>query len=383
MYFYGNKERMVLKINTFRAVSLIQLSLLVLSFQSYSQIDSSKNYQQIEFIRFNQANDLFTVWFQSDKDFTDGINVEFAHHIFNNKPANKSLIGFRKSHFKDFSLSINQDIFTPENKFNPQVDSTNRPYTAQLYLNYTKYSNDFWKARKLTSSIYLGVQGPSALGEEMQNGVHRLINNHELLGWDNQMNDGLLLDYKIRLSQMLPISTSFGEVNAFGSLRAGTIYNYGEIGLNLKIGRYTDSYMNISGIFNPKNTYVFTEKDIYEMSKHRKRIIPKKIRKLGLEKQVSYLNKRMRRKLQVYFFTEFSTTYFLRDGSLEGSLIQFSPNLYNYRPTDYEHFVLNGKYGLVFQYDHFYFSFERFLHTQSYQKNGIFGYGRIIFSWIF
>lgn len=375
--------RRLLRKNNFHEIIFLILSVFSINLQSYSQIDTSKNYRQIEFIRFNQANDLFTVWFQSDKDFTDGINVEMAHRIFNNKVADKVLIGFRKSPFKDFSLSLNQDIYTPENKFNTEVDSTNRPYTAQLYLTYTKVSNDFWKARKLSSSFFLGIQGPSALGEEMQNGVHRLINNHELLGWDNQMSDGLLLDYKIRLSQMLPISTSFGEVNAFGSVRAGTVYNAGEIGLHLKIGRYTDSYMNVSGIYNPKNTHKFTEEELFKMGKFRKRIIPNKIRKLNTEKQVDYLNKRMNRKLQAYFFTEFSTTYFLRDGSLEGSLIQFKPNVYNYRPTDYEHLVLNGKYGFVFQYDHFYFSFERFLHTQSYQKNGIFGYGRIIFSWIF
>jgi len=362
---------------------LIILVFFALRLQSFSQIDTSITYQQIEFIRFNQANDLFTVWFQSDKDFTDGINIEIAHRIFNNKVADKVLVGFRKSPFKDFSLSFNQDIYTPENKFKTEVDSTDRPYTAQLYLNYIKNSNDFWKGRKLTSSVYLGIQGPSALGEQMQNGVHRLINNHELLGWGNQMSDGLLLDYKILLSQILPISTSFGEVNAFGSVRAGTIYNYGEIGLHLKIGRYTDSYMNVSGIYNPKKTYKFTEKELFKMGKYRKRIIPKRIRRLSNEMQVNYLNKKMNRKLQAYFFTEFSTTYFVRDGSLEGSLIQFKPNVYNYRPTDYEHFVLNGKYGLVFQYDHIYFSFERFLHTESYQKNGLFGYGRIIFSWIF
>lgn len=355
---------------------------LITHFTINAQQNDSIKYQQIQFFKINQENDLFTYWYQSDKYYTDGINMEFANSIFNNKPAGFLLFGF-KTNYKDFSLAINQDMFTPENTLTTSVDSTDRPYAGQLYFTYAKYSNQFWKGRKLISKIYMGVQGPWARGKELQQRVHEILDSKDVLGWDHQINNGLILDYQVQYLQLLPLSTSTTELHYFGTGRIGTLNTSLDVGFRFKFGRYTDTYTNFYGIHNPDYKYAITVDDFENMSKSRNKIIPKHIRKKSVKEQVNYLNNKLNRKFQFYFFTEGTATYLLRDGSVEGSLIQFESNDYTYSYSDYNHFALGGRYGFVMQYSHAYLEFARYLHTDSYREDGFFGYGRVILSWVF
>jgi len=347
------------------------------------QAQDSNAYKQIHFFKLNQSNDLFTYLYQSDKYFTDGVNIELAHSIFNNKVADAVLFGFKNTPFVDFSLSLNQDMYTPTNTKLTTVDSTDRPYAGQLYATYAKYSNHFYKGKKIGSSVFIGIQGPGAFAGESQNFVHSAINNDSTNGWDNQLSNGLILDYSIQYMAIIPISSPITELHYFGKAHFGTLNMITEVGFRFKIGHYTDSYMNFYGIYNPRNNYSFTATDIAKMSNNRRKIIPKRIRQQSLEQQAIYLNERLSRKFQFYFFTEGTFSYVIRDGSVEGSLIQFSSNLYEYNYSDYEHTKALARYGFVFQYSHFYMEYARYLQNDTYEEHGVFGYGKIILSWVF
>jgi len=377
------KKIITKKLSKHAKIGAIILFAILFPIKSFAQINDSATYKQVQFIKLNQANDLFTYWFQSDKYYSDGIDIEFAFSFLNNKASDKVLLGFKDTPFKDFTLSFNQDMYTPQNTDLTTVDSTDRPYAGQLFITYSKYSNRFWEAKKLVSKIYLGVQGPAAFAGETQNGVHSYIGNREIMGWDNQISNGLILDYELQYLQMIPVSSSFTELHGYGTFRTGTINTSAELGFRFKIGRYTDSYMNLFGIANKRNTYNFTIDDIAKMSKSRHKIIPKKIRSKGLSEQARYLSDKLNRKFQFYFFTEGNIAYILRDGSVEGSLIQFSPNVYEYSYSDYNHFSVGGRYGFVIQYSGFYFEYERYLRTDAFREDAVFGYGRIILSWVF
>jgi len=345
--------------------------------------DTTDTYNQIRFIKFNQANDLFTIFFQSDKYYSDGVNMELAHPVFNNKIADKILFGFKNTPYKDFSLSFNQDMYTPTNTKLTMVDSTDRPYAGQLFLIYTKYSNKFIEGKKLTSYIFLGVQGPAAMAGKSQNFVHHKIGNDSIYGWDNQLGNGLILDYQIQYMGLFPLSSHLTELHYFGNIRLGTLNNEAELGFRFKFGRFTDSYMNFYGISNSRNNYHFTENDVARMSKNRRKMIPKRLRNKSLEVQTKYLNNKLNRQFQFYFFTEGMTAYWLTDGSVVGSQIQFQKNIYEYNYDDYQHILLLGRYGFVFQYKHFYMEYTRYLENDAFVRGGVFGYGRIIISIVF
>ena len=361
----------------------VLLIIFLLSILNYVKAQENSNeYKQIEFVKLNQSNDLFTYWFQSDKYFTDGVDIEFAHKIFNNKIADKVLLGF-DTKYKDYSLSFNQDMYTPANTQITYIDSNDRPYAGQLYLTYSKFSNQFFKGRKLSSSLYVGIQGPASKAGESQNYVHSAINNPTAKGWDNQISNGLILDYEMQYMAMIPLYSPINELHYFVNAHIGALNVSTEAGFRFKLGRYTDSYMNFYGIANDRNNYNFSAADISKMSKARRKIIPKHLRSQSLQQQAEYLNKRMNRKFQFYFFTEGIVSYVAHDGSVEGSYIQFSDNIYEYNYADYEHSKLLGRYGFVFQYSHFYLEYARYLQNDTYKESGVFGYGKIILSFVF
>ena len=93
-------------------------------------------------------------------------------------------MGFKEDVIDDFSLSIGQDLYTPENIELEEVDSTYRPYAGLLYLTYSRYSNDFYRGRQIQTNFYFGLIGKYAFGKEVQNGIHNITNNKKVEGWD-------------------------------------------------------------------------------------------------------------------------------------------------------------------------------------------------------
>ncbi len=361
---------------------LLITTFFILLIGALSAQNDSLKYNQVRFIKLNQSNDLFTYWYQSDKYFTDGVDIELAHPIFNIKIADKILYGF-DTKFKDYSLSINQDMYTPENTKIRTIDSNDRPYAGQIYFTYAKYSNRFFEGKKIISSVFIGIQGPFAKAGEAQNFAHDVFNNSSINGWDNQISNGLILDYDVSYNSIIPLSSPVNELHYFVNAHIGTLNSSAEVGYRFIFGRYIDSYVNFYGIYNNRNACYFDSSDVAKMSKARRKIIPKYIRKQSLEQQARYLNRKMTRKFQLYFFTEGHISYILRDGSVQGSLIQFSDNIYEFNYDDYEHLKVLGRYGFVIQYSNFYMEYARYLQNDSFQDDGVFGYGKIILSWVF
>jgi len=342
-----------------------------------------KEYQQLHMLRLKQENDLYQYWYQSDKNFSDGIHIEVAHRIFNIKPADWFLIGFKDTPYKDFSLSIGQDLFTPSNTQTTEVDTNDRPYTGLLYFTYSKFSNRFLKGKKLYTNFFLGLQGAWAMGEEMQNGVHEVLDNPTAKGWDNQLGTGLMLDYDVNYMQLIPVGNKFFESNFLGKAHIGTMYDYVTAGILLKIGHYSDTYMNYDGIVNSRNNLLVNEDDIENMSSAKRKLMPKSIRNSSLENQVNYINKRMNRKWQYFFMLEFQTSYTFYDGTAEGSLIQFSNNVHTFPLSSEDQLVFQGEYSFNVQYGHFHMEFNRFIENDAYNSGDFFGFGEISLSWIF
>jgi hypothetical protein len=102
-------------------------------------------------------------------------------------------------------LSFGQNIYTPEDTTATAYLPNDRPYAAWLYLGVAVHvlhpkTPDDLADRLDIFEINLGVVGPSALGEDVQNGFHDFIGVPRALGWGNQIHDepGLNLIYERR-----------------------------------------------------------------------------------------------------------------------------------------------------------------------------------------
>ncbi len=140
-----------------------------------------------------------------------------------------------------WGLALGQNIFTPSDTRARTPDPNDRPYAGWLYGAFTLTS---YTERALgTFEVQLGVVGPSALGEQVQNNVHDLINVDRALGWDRQLKDepgiNVILTRQWRFNQPLdpadPRGLALGLVPSLtGSL--GNVQTYASAGLMLRVG---------------------------------------------------------------------------------------------------------------------------------------------------
>ncbi len=91
----------------------------------------------------------------------------------------------REGDLKLFAHSISQRFFTPSDIEATSAPADDLPYSAFLYWTGTASAQN--RERLDAVSVSLGFSGPPALGEEFQNGYHRLIGSNTAKGWDDQL----------------------------------------------------------------------------------------------------------------------------------------------------------------------------------------------------
>ena len=138
--------------------------------------------------------------------------------------------------------NIGQSIFTPEDTETSALVRDDRPYAGWLYGGVALLSE---KPNTLdTLELDLGIVGPHAFGEQVQNNFHRLIGSPESNGWDNQLDDepGVLLIYERKWRTpdwRFSDSNSRLGIDATPHVGAtlGNVFTYAGAGLGIRIGQ--------------------------------------------------------------------------------------------------------------------------------------------------
>lgn len=158
-------------------------------------------------------NDLFAFANPSDNNYTSGFRLGRLQELNEDSAAGtqtlasattgigawiwgRSLDDFH--HLVDFSL--NQRLYTPEDKTAAVSDPNDRPFAGHLDLRFATHSH--WVNpetsgdgdRLITTEVGVGMVGPASLGSETQNFVHDLgglVDTRD--GWENQLSAELTL----------------------------------------------------------------------------------------------------------------------------------------------------------------------------------------------
>jgi hypothetical protein len=134
---------------------------------------------------------------------------------------------------------IAQNMYTPEDILNPLPQPRDRPYGAWLYLGLGL--NLVSEAQAHALEIDLGMVGPSAQGEAVQDFIHlNVTDSPEAQGWDHQIQDepALLLLYtgRWRLAEL-----NYRERKVFDLIPSwggalGNVFTYGKVGAMGRLG---------------------------------------------------------------------------------------------------------------------------------------------------
>jgi len=135
-------------------------------------------------------------------------------------------------------FALGHSLFTPEDISTSLPLPDQHPYAGWLYGTYSivgAYEN-----KVDTFALDLGVVGPSAFGEEIQRGWHRLIDGEDPKGWDNQLKDepGIVLTYQRQWRYDLRNSIGRFGFDVLPTLGAslGNIRTQANLGATLRAG---------------------------------------------------------------------------------------------------------------------------------------------------
>ena len=136
------------------------------------------------------------------------------------------------------AFDLSQQIYTPADTQLVIPDPHDRPYAGLLLGNFSLLS-DTDDSRSVLS-LSLGLVGPGAGGEWLQNGFHNLIGQETNKGWGSQIQNTPAIEILHERTWRLPIGTLGGlETDALPSLTValGNLRTYLQTGISFRIGQ--------------------------------------------------------------------------------------------------------------------------------------------------
>ena len=199
-----------------------------------------------------------SLYFRSDKHYTQGLRLSFLSPVLTSGGWTNGVFDFFSkvpTVFADAAQAqrrvawfFGQSIFTPKNLDIKPPDPRDRPYAGWLYVGPSLLQETGDQLENLELDI--GLVGPGALGEQIQNDWHQFIGIHHAQGWSNQLQNepGGALSYE-RLWR-LPVPylnwTSGGvedgvDIVPLAGGTIGNVFDYAEAGAQLRIGHHLEA----------------------------------------------------------------------------------------------------------------------------------------------
>lgn len=191
-------------------------------------------------------NDLIA---SSDDDYTSGVQAGWVSgyldsyregplpNFLADRLDNIAMLnGSQRQRFVSHSLS--HRIFTPSDTETTELIEGDIPYSGLLFGTITAGAQD--DKTMDAFSFHYGIAGPAAMGEQLQNGLHKMIGSEQVNGWDNQISNEIIVNFNYEHRRRLA-SFDFG-----GGLRAdilgqagatvGNLISMATVGVGGRIG---------------------------------------------------------------------------------------------------------------------------------------------------
>jgi hypothetical protein len=207
------------------------------------KIDQSVGFRTIEsdnYFRFHYDNDYFAA---TDENYTQGYNFELVLPSLEMNPINALFIK-PKEVITKYGLSLEHIGFTPNNYELEEIQFGDRPFAAAIMLKSFVIAFNVEKQTRLSQSFSLGLIGPGAFGKEMQVGIHEATGNKTPRGWDNQIKNDVVFNYRIAIEKQIYHYNNFIAINANSALQLGTLFTNASIGSNITIGKLNTAFIS-------------------------------------------------------------------------------------------------------------------------------------------
>ncbi|MBC7741914.1 MAG: lipid A deacylase LpxR family protein [Bdellovibrionaceae bacterium] len=164
---------------------------------------------------------------------------------------------------KNFGISFGQQLYTPNDIREPALITNDRPYAAWLYLGLTAHFKDVYRSHVF--ELDLGIIGPEALGEPVQNGYHKIIAKYRAEGWKNQIGTEPTIQLFYQQRQKL-FEMYSSEYNKYFDVIPYYGAGLGNVAIDAHVGGMMRAGIHLPDDFGPKKASS-TEGDTFIESK--------------------------------------------------------------------------------------------------------------------
>jgi hypothetical protein len=140
---------------------------------------------------------------------------------------------FKYENDNNWGIKLAQQIYTPENKDDPNPQYGDRPYAGWLHSEFFKktYKENYENYYE----IGLGIVGPYSLAEEAQIEIHKLIGSHPPMGWKYQLNNEPTLQLAYYRTYSLFVN-KYIEFRPYAGANLGNALTDVELGNIIRVG---------------------------------------------------------------------------------------------------------------------------------------------------
>lgn len=178
----------------------------------------------------------------TDRGFTNGLKLTWISPFLENSSKkawlNRMPFLFRPGRRHALSLSLRQDMFTPDDLKRADLNEEDRPYAGYLGFELGIYNLNHNRMSFL--GIGLGIVGPLSLAEKTQKFVHTYDSADWPEGWHHQLKNELAAQLVYERKWRMAV---FGEKKGLGLKFVpqaggglGNVYTYGHAGLQVHLG---------------------------------------------------------------------------------------------------------------------------------------------------
>ncbi len=222
----------------FLGIFLCFLSPFVSTAQAIDNTLSFRNINSDHYFRINYENDFFT---GTDRDYTQGIYLEWVNSSFRHFPLMKLLWKPKNSIIK-YGLALENDGYTPNHIDHTEIQFGDRPYAGVILLKTFLTAINENRHERITTLLSTGLIGPWAGDEDMQKDIHHWIHYTQPLGWNNQIKNDIALNYQVNYErEFLRLKDCF-SLSFYGSARIGSLSTKASLGTTAMIGNFNSSF---------------------------------------------------------------------------------------------------------------------------------------------
>lgn len=201
-------------------------------------------------------NDLYTSW-ENDQYYTNGLEL-YYRYLGNHKSPK---VAKRITEFR-----MGQYIYNPQSAVASDINVNDRPFAGYLFAE-AGVNKFFVNEDVLKMNFQVGVVGPEAQAEEVQEGLHNLVGYKKVKGWEHQIHTAAGLQANMFYSKKI-LDSKFNQkvdFHVWGDINAGTIWMgasagiTGRVSLKSTLAPMYDSALHGAALFREKEKYEKSE----------------------------------------------------------------------------------------------------------------------------